>query len=57
MTISGWGILLIFGADQAVAQTLAPYRIYNSATHFSANNELCKSIQKHALKPKLLGLV
>jgi hypothetical protein len=32
MTISGWGILLIFGADQAVAQTLASYPPFGLAT-------------------------
>ena len=77
MIISGWGIFLIFGADQAVVQTLAPYPpfglatitvliitaflmllgIYNSATLVSANNELRKSIHKHALESKLLGII
>jgi len=32
MIISGWGILLIFGADQAVVQTLAPYPPFGLAT-------------------------
>lgn len=32
MVISGWGILLIFGADQAVAQTLGPYPPFGLAT-------------------------
>ena len=31
--------------------------IYNSATLVSANNELRKSIYKHALELKLLGLI
>jgi hypothetical protein len=31
--------------------------IYNSATLVSANNELRKSIYKHALESKLLGLI
>jgi hypothetical protein len=77
MIISGWGILLIFGADQAVSQALAPYPafglatitvliiaaflmvlgIYNSATFVSVNNELRKSIYKHALESNLLGLI
>jgi hypothetical protein len=77
MIISGWGILLIFGTNQAVAQTLAPYPpfglatitvliiaaylmllgIYNSATLVSANNNLRKSIHKHALESKLLHLI
>ena len=79
MIISGWGILLIFGADQAVVQSQlqSPYPpfglatltvliiaaflmllgIYNSATLVSANNELRKSIHKHALESKLLGLI
>ena len=68
MIISGWGILLIFTADQALVQTLAPYPpfglvtltvlitssylmligIYNSASLISANNELRKSVHKHA---------
>jgi hypothetical protein len=77
MIISGWGILLIFGADQAVVQTLAPYPpfglatitvlniaaymmllgIYNSATLVSTNNNLRKSIRKHALESRLLNLI
>ncbi len=77
MIISGWGIFLIFGADQAVLQALAPYPsfglatvtvliiaaflmvlgIYNSATLVSVNNELRKSIYKHALESNLLGLI
>jgi hypothetical protein len=32
MIISGWGIFLIFGADQAVVQTLAPYPPFGLAT-------------------------
>jgi len=77
MVISGWGILLIFGADQAVVQTLTPYPpfglatitilsiaaflmlvgIYNSAVLVSANNDLRKSIYKHASESKLLGQI
>jgi hypothetical protein len=79
MIISGWGILLIFGADQAVVQSQlqSPYPpfglatitvlipaaflmllgIYNSATLVSTNNALRKSIHKHALESKLLGLI
>ena len=77
MFISGWGILLIFGANQAIAQVLYPYPpfglatitvmissaylmllgIYNSATLVSASTDLRKSIHKHALQSKLLGLI
>jgi hypothetical protein len=77
MIISGWGILLIFGADQAGVQTLGPYPpfglatisvlivasllmllgIYNSAALVSANNELRRSILKHAQESKLLGTI
>jgi len=32
MVISGWGILLIFGADQALVQTLTPYPPFGLAT-------------------------
>jgi hypothetical protein len=32
MVISGWGMLLIFGADQAVVQTLTPYPPFGLAT-------------------------
>jgi hypothetical protein len=32
MIISGWGILLIFGTNQAVAQTLGPYPPFGLAT-------------------------
>ena len=32
MFISGWGILLIFGANQASVQTLAPYPPFGLAT-------------------------
>ena len=32
MIISGWGILLVFGADQAVVQTLAPYPPFGLVT-------------------------
>ena len=77
MIISGWGIFLIFGANQATTQIVAPYPpfglatitvlniaaflmllgIYNSATLVSANNNLRKSIHKHALESRLLGLI
>jgi hypothetical protein len=77
MIISGWGIFLIFGANQAAVQIVAPYPpfglatttvlimasflmllgIYNSAIHVSANNELRKSIHKHALESRLLSLI
>jgi hypothetical protein len=70
-------MLLIFGADQALVQVLAPYPpfglatitvliiaaflivlgIYNSATLVSVNNDLRKSIYKHALESNLLGLI
>jgi hypothetical protein len=32
MIVSGWGILLIFGADQALVQTLAPYPPFGLVT-------------------------
>src|SRR5215203_1351492 len=77
MIISGWGLLLIFAANQAQAQVLAAYPpfglatitilitaaylmqlgIYNSAILVSANNELRRSIHKHALESNLLGLI
>ncbi len=77
MVISGWGILLIFGANQALVQTLTPHPpfglatltvlilasflmllgIYNSAALVSVNNNLRKSIHKHALESRLLGLI
>ncbi len=77
MIISGWGIFLIFAANQASAQMLTPYPpfglvtvtilttaaylmllgIYNSAKLVSVNNELRRSIHKHALESKLLGLI
>ncbi|HEY9386519.1 MAG TPA: hypothetical protein VIP70_05735 [Nitrososphaeraceae archaeon] len=77
MIISGWGIFLIFAANQAVAQMTTPYPpfglatltvlniaaylmllgIYNSATLVSANNNLRKSIRKHALESRLLDLI
>ena len=66
--------LLIFGANQAATQIVAPYSpfglatttvlvmaaflmllgIYNSAILVSANNELRKSIYKHAVESRLL---
>ena len=77
MIISGWGIFLIFSANQALLQIVAPYPpfglatitvldiaaflmllgIYNSATLVSANDELRKSIYKHAVESRLLGLI
>jgi hypothetical protein len=77
MVISGWGILLIFSANQATLQTLTPYPpfglatltvlivasflmllgIYNSATLVSINNNLRKSIRKHASESRLLDLI
>ena len=77
MIISGFGILLIFGANQALIQTLAPYPpfglvtitaliigallmllgIYNSAALVSANDEIRKSIHKHASESRLLELI
>ena len=77
MIFSGWGVLLIFGANQGLIQTLAPYPpfglatisvltiasflmllgIYNSATLVSTNDNLRKSIYKHAKESKLLGLI
>jgi hypothetical protein len=77
MIISGWGIFLIFGANQAATQIVSPYPpfglatitvlvmasflmllgIYNSARLVSANNELRKSIYKHAVESRLLRLI
>ena len=77
MVISGWGILLIFSANQGTLQTLTPYPpfglatltvlivasflmllgIYNSATSVSINNDLRKSIRKHAMESRLLDLI
>jgi hypothetical protein len=77
MIISGWGIFLIFAANQAATQIIAPYPpfglatitvlvmasflmlvgIYNSAILVSANNELRKSIYKHAVESRLLRLI
>jgi len=77
MIISGWGIFLIFSANQAEAQITGPYPpfgittttilniaaflmlvgIYNSAVHVSASNDLRRSIYKHALESKLLGII
>ena len=76
MIISGWGIFLIFAANQAGAQIVAPYPpfglvtvtvlnlaaylmligIYNSATLVLANDNLHKTIRKHAVQSKLLDL-
>jgi hypothetical protein len=77
MIISGWGILLIFGANQAATQIVSPFPpfglatitvlimagflmllgIYNSALLVSANQELRKSIFKHAFESRLLRLI
>lgn len=77
MVISGWGLFLIFAANQAALQTVAPYPpfgvgtitalniagffmligIYNSAILVSSNNELRKSIHRHAMESKLLGMI
>jgi hypothetical protein len=77
MIISGWGIFLIFSANQAEEQIVGPYPpfgvvtvtvlnvaafliligIYNSAVLVSANNDLRKSIYKHALESRLLGAI
>ncbi|MGB6527939.1 MAG: hypothetical protein WBF33_07505, partial [Candidatus Nitrosopolaris sp.] len=72
MIISGWGIFLIFGADQAEAQIVGPCPPFGVATitvlnmaafliligiYNSANNDLRKSIYKYALESKLLGLI
>jgi hypothetical protein len=77
MIISGWGMFLIFSANQATAQILSPYPpfgvvtvtilnlgaflmllgVYNSSVLVSASNNLRKSIYKHALESKLLGLI
>jgi hypothetical protein len=77
MIISGWGMLLIFTANQAAIQIVSPYPpfglatitvlniagylmllgIYNSASLVSMNDNLRKSIRKHALRSNLLGLI
>ncbi|MBV9177105.1 MAG: hypothetical protein JO297_08705 [Nitrososphaeraceae archaeon] len=77
MVISGWGILLIFGANQAVTLIVDPYPpfglstttilvtgaflvligIYNSASLVSVNNILRRSIMKHTLESRLLGII
>ncbi len=77
MFISGWGIFLIFSANQAATQIVGPYPpfgfatitalviaaflmllgIYNSATLVSANNELRKSIYRHAVESRLLHFI
>ncbi len=50
-----------FGLATTTILTTAAYLmllgIYNSATLVSANNELRRSIQKHALESKLLGAI
>jgi hypothetical protein len=73
MIISGWGIFLIFDADQTVVQTLAPYPTFGLATITVLNIaaylmllgiynsatlvSLRKSIRKHALESRLLNLI
>ena len=77
MIISGAGIFLIFTANQADVQIVAPYPpfglatitilniaaflmligIYNSATLVSVNNNLRRSIRKHALESRLLDAI
>jgi hypothetical protein len=77
MIISGWGMLLIFTANQAAIQIVSPYPpfglatitilniagylmllgIYNSASLVPMNDNLRKSIRKHALRSNLLGLI
>ena len=77
MFISGWGIFLIFSANQATTQIVAAYPpfglatitvlvtaaflmllgIYNSAILVSTNNELRKSIYRHAVESRLLRLI
>lgn len=77
MIISGWGMFLIFAANQAAIQIVNPYPpfglatitvlniagylmllgIYNSASLVSMNNNLRKSIRKHAIKSNLLDLI
>jgi hypothetical protein len=50
-----------FGLVTVTILTTAAYLmllgVYNSATLVSANNELRRSIHKHALESKLLGLI
>jgi len=77
MIISGWGIFLIFSANQATVQIVSPYPpfglatitvldiaaflmlagIYNSARYVSVNNNLRKTIRKHALESRLLDAI
>jgi hypothetical protein len=77
MFISGWGIFLIFAANQGVNQQTTPYPpfgiptitvlniasclvvfgIYNSAKLVSVNNNLRKSIYKHAVESKVLHTI
>jgi hypothetical protein len=77
MLISGWGIFLIFAANQGVTQQITPFPpfgiptitvlniaaylvllgIYNSAKLVSVNNNLRKSIYKHAVESKMLHLI
>lgn len=77
MLISGWGIFLIFAANQGVTQQTTPFPpfgiptitvlniaaylvllgIYNSAKLVSVNNNLRKSIYKHAIESKMLHLI
>jgi hypothetical protein len=77
MLISGWGVFLIFAANQGVTQQVTPFPpfgiptitvlniaaylvllgIYNSAKLVSVNNNLRKSIYKHAVESKILHLI
>ena len=70
MILSGWGIFLIFGANQAAVQIVAPYPPFGLATRavlnlaaflmvvlVSANNQLRTSIHKHVLETRLLRLI
>jgi len=77
MLISGWGIFLIFAANQGVNQQTTPFPpfgiptitvlniaaflvllgIYNSAKLVSLNNNLRRSIYKHAVESKMLHLI
>jgi hypothetical protein len=77
MLISGWGIFLIFLANQGINQQTTPFPpfgiptitvlntaaylvllgIYNSAKLVSVNNNLRRSIYKHAVESKMLHLI
>lgn len=77
MLISGWGIFLIFAANQGINQQTTPFPpfgiptitvlniaaflvllgIYNSAKLVSLNNNLRRSIYKHAIESRMLHLI